>query len=313
MIDGPGFFAKLAGTMKSKTRNWLILIFVLAFPFVLYLGFLIFLEEPPPPLASLPNPNSYGDLARAGQMITGDVSDYDRANVEQLRGIALTNVTALALARSALSNQCGVPLQFTTAYLNNHIPELIAFRSLAQALVCEGKLAEIENRFGDAAKSYLDAVRLGNQAAHGGLLVDEMVGVAIWSLGEKQLQGIVTNLDAPDCHQTIVKLEAAAGDRQTWTATMQQEEAWSRRVFGWRADWLKLIYNSTRQKNLKRAMDALDGDERQENRLLVDLAAHAYELEKGKPPASVADLVPDYLKAIPQDPVTGTNMVDVPR
>ena len=42
---------------------------------------------------------------------------------------------------------------------------------------------------------------------------------------------------------------------------------------------------------------------------MVDLAARAYELDKGHPPASAADLVPEYLKAVPQDPVTGTNMI----
>jgi len=43
--------------------------------------------------------------------------------------------------------------------------------------------------------------------------------------------------------------------------------------------------------------------------LTIDLAARAYELDKGKPPATVNDLVPDYLKTIPQDPLTGTNIV----
>jgi hypothetical protein len=48
------------------------------------------------------------------------------------------------------------------------------------------------------------------------------------------------------------------------------------------------------------------------HRLLIDLATRAYELDKGHRPASLADLVPDYLKAIPQDPVTGTNMAYTP-
>jgi len=47
--------------------------------------------------------------------------------------------------------------------------------------------------------------------------------------------------------------------------------------------------------------------------LTLDLATRAYELERGKPPASLADLVPDYLKAIPQDPFTSTNLVYSPR
>jgi hypothetical protein len=41
---------------------------------------------------------------------------------------------------------------------------------------------------------------------------------------------------------------------------------------------------------------------------MISFATRAYELEKGKPPASIADLAPAYLKAIPQDPVTKTNL-----
>lgn len=299
--------------MTIQTRNWLIALVILAFPFALFLGLLLsWNAEPLPPLAPLPNPNGYDELVKAGRMVKGNVSDYDKADWENLRGIVATNAEALVLARSALSNQCGVPLQFTKAYLTNHIQGLIAFRSLAQALVSEGKLAEKENRFGDAAKSYLDAVRQGNQITHGGLLVDEMLGIAIWSLGETQLQSIVTNLDAPDCRRTAANLEALAGDRQTWAATMQQEEAWLRRTYGWRGEWLKWIHYSARQKNLKRAMDTLNGNEQREGRLLIDLAARAYKLERGHPLASVTDLVPDYIKAIPQDPFTGTNMIYTP-
>jgi hypothetical protein len=37
---------------------------------------------------------------------------------------------------------------------------------------------------------------------------------------------------------------------------------------------------------------------------MINAAARAFELEKGRPPQSIADLVPDYLKAVPKDPVT---------
>ena len=41
------------------------------------------------------------------------------------------------------------------------------------------------------------------------------------------------------------------------------------------------------------------------NQLLLTLAARAYELEKGNPPATASELVPDYLKELPKDPATG--------
>jgi len=303
--------------MTKKTRNWLIALPILAFPFVLFFGFLVFMEEPLPPLAPLPNPNGYVDLAKAGQMIKGVVSDYEKASLEQLRGIVFTNAEALVLARSALSNQCAVTLQFSRAYITNHLPVFIGFRALAQAFACEGKFAEKENRFNDAAKSYLDTVHLGNEAGRGGILVDEMIGIAIGSLGVGQLQTIVTNLDVKTCRETAATLETLSSQRQTWSETLQQENAWSRRSFSSLQGriirlYYQLAYSRTREQNYQRAIDTINSTQKKESQLLIALAARAYELDKGHPPASAADLVPEYLKAVPQDPVTGTNMVYPP-
>jgi hypothetical protein len=41
-------------------------------------------------------------------------------------------------------------------------------------------------------------------------------------------------------------------------------------------------------------------------------ASRAYELNKGHRPTSASDLVPDYLKAIPQNPITRTNLILMP-
>jgi hypothetical protein len=306
--------------MTKKSGNWLILLLLIPTAVILaVVGLLIFQElQPLPPIQPLPHPNGYNDLVKAGQMIRGDVWDYDKASREKLRGIVLTNAEALSLARSALSNQCGVTLQFSRAYLTNHLPELIGFRSLAQALATEGKLAEKENRFNDAAKSYLDAIHFGNEAGRGGILVDEMLGVAIGSLGVEQLQKIADNLDAKSCHDTIQTLETLDIHRQSWADVIQQENAWSRPSFPGLQEqpirlYYKLVYYRTRERNYQRAIDTIKSTQKKESQLLIDLAARAYELDKGHPPASIAELVPDYLKAVPQDPLTGTNMVYSPR
>jgi hypothetical protein len=299
--------------MTKKTRNWLIAIFILVFPFVLFLSSLVFMEtEPLPPVAPLPNPNGYDDLVKAGKTIKGDVWDYDKANLEKLRGIVLTNAGALSLARSALSNQCGVTLQFSQAYLTNHLPELIGFRSLAQAFATEGKLAEMDIRFNDAAKSYLDAIHLGVAAGRGGTLIDEMLGIAIESLGLEQLQKIAGNLDGKSCRDTIQTLETLDTQRQSWADVLRQEDAWSRRTFGLRGQILRWIYHPVRDRNYQRAIDTIKSTQKKEGQLLIDLAVHAYELDKGHRPTNLADLVPDYLKAVPQDPFTGTNMSYTP-
>jgi hypothetical protein len=42
--------------------------------------------------------------------------------------------------------------------------------------------------------------------------------------------------------------------------------------------------------------------------VILDFAARAYELDKGHRPTNVADVAPEYLKVIPQDPAAGTNL-----
>jgi competence protein ComGC len=66
------------------------------------------------------------------------------------------------------------------------------------------------------------------------------------------------------------------------------------------------------KKVLQQAEQRFNKQVAQTRQLLIDLAARAYELDKGHRPANLNDLVPDYLKAIPQDPLTGTNMTYTP-
>ena len=304
--------------MTRRTRNWLITLLILTSPFLFFLGLVFFwTAEPLQPLAPLPNPNGYDDLVKAGKAIRWDVWGYGNAKLDSLPEFVSTNKTTLALARSALSNQCAVPLQFSEAYGTNHIRDLIALRSLAQALASEGKFAEMEHRFNDAAKSYLDTIHLGNEAARGGVVMDEMFGIAIRSLGLEQLQKIADQLDAKSCREAIAMLETLDSQRQSWTDVIQHEHVWSRRSFpGLRGQTIRLyytvVYYRAREQNYQRAIDKIMSTQKTEGQLLIDLAARAYELEKSKPPSSVTDLVPEYLRTIPQDPVTGTNIVYTP-
>jgi hypothetical protein len=298
--------------MTKKSRNRLILLLLIPTAIISAIaGLLIFQElQPLPSIQPLPNPNGYDDLVKAGQITSGNSWNFEGMDEEQLRETASANTEALSLARTGLSNECRVPLQFSKDYLTNHIQDLIALRRLAQALAAEGRLAEKEGRFSEAAKLDLDAVRLGNEAGRGGVLIDEMVGVAIGSIGTGHLQKMVDQLDAKSCRETATTLEALDAQRQTWSEVMQQEHAWSRRTFTslrYRIYWPLLskmagkAYNQAEQK--------FKEQQTKTRQLLMDLAARAYELDKGHRPASPADLVPDYLKSIPQDPLTGTNIV----
>ena len=162
--------------MTSKTRNWLITLLILASPFLFFLGLLIFWNaEPLPPVAPLPSPNGYEDLVKAGRLIKS-MAGYDQTNELQLAVLVATNAEALRLLRAGLSNQCRVPLQFSENYMANHLNDLAGCKRLAQVLAAEGRLAEMEDRPADAARSYLEAIHLGAESARGGVLIDQLVG-----------------------------------------------------------------------------------------------------------------------------------------
>jgi hypothetical protein len=296
--------------MTKKTRNWLLALFIVALPFVLFCGFLILMEEPAAPLAPLPNPNGYDDLVKAGKMLPDVAGDYDKMNQEQLQKAVSAIATALSLARSGLSNQCRVPIQYSETYISNHLDDLAGLKRLARAFAAEGTLAEMNGRTNDAIHSFLDTVHLGNETLRGGVLIDGLVGIAIDAIGTSHIQTLVTNLDTRTCRETASALESLDAQHQTWNEVAQQESAWSHATFrGWRYDLLRLEAGKSAKAAIASSKRKFEAQEQRTRQLVVDLAARAYELDKSHRPVSVAELVPEYLKAVPQDPVTGTNIV----
>jgi hypothetical protein len=315
MIDAAIFFANPASGMTIKTRNRLIVLFIFGFPFMVLFGFLASqIIAPLAPIQPLPNPNGYDDFVKAAQMVSTNSWNYDKMNEEQLRETAASNTEALALARAGLSNECRVPVQFSQAYIENHLSDLAGLKRLAQAFVAEGKLAEMENHPNDAVKSYLDVIHLANESARGGVLIDELVGIAIEATGTGHLTNLVERLDAKSCRESAAALENLDSQKQTLDEVMQQENDWSHRTFtGVRYEIVRLMTRKSLLPARAAAARKFKQEQTRTRQLIIALAARAYELDKGKPPESLADLVPDYLKSIPQDPLTGTNMIYSPK
>jgi len=296
--------------MTKRTRNWLIALTILAFPFVLFFGFLFSrLADIPPTPPPPPNPNGYDDLVKAGTMLANDTGIFNETNAAQLREIVSANAPALVLARAGFSNRCAVPVQYSLSYISNHLNDLTGIKRLAQAFTAEGRLAELGNRPAEAAKSYLDVIHMASESARGGLLIDALVGMAIQAIGTSHLQMLLPQLDAQTCRQTAATMATLDSQGQTWNDVMQQESDWSHGMFrGWRSELARWEMRKSMNKMDRQMEQKFATQQAGTRRLILSLAARAYELEKGHPPATAADLVPDYLKAIPQDPVTGTNM-----
>jgi hypothetical protein len=226
------------------------------------------------------------------------------------------NRDALQLVRTGLTKQSRVTTEYSPVYPTTHLPELARLKGLARALVTEGKVAELENHPGDAARVYLETIRFAHECFRGGVNIDALVRMACEAIGTTQLETLSTTLDAKQCRELLPTLETIDANRETFADVMKQEKTWSRRAFGWRGRMQFLVLRIFRRDLLKPARQKLEAKfqaaDTRRRRLVINLASHAYELEKGKRPATIGELAPDYLKAIPPDPVTGAPMVDLP-
>ena len=300
--------------MSTKGRKLLLWLLLIPMAVVVaVIGLVAFSAlRPLPPIPPLPADNGHDDIVNAAQMLPDNEGDYSSMSKEDLRALVAKNSAALKLARTGLEKQCRMPLDFS-ADSTSHMDQLKNLKRLTYAFAAEARLAGMEDRFNDAAKSCLDTIHLGTESVRGGVVMDQLVGTAIEMIGISQLTNLVDHLDAKACRETAASLEAFDAQRQTWAEVLQQEQAWSRRTFsGPRYALARMMTGGSVKKALEGAGQKNKEQLRKSRQLLIELAARTYELEKGNRPSSLSDLVPDYLKAIPQDPVTGTNMVYSP-
>jgi hypothetical protein len=274
----------------------------------------IFSKPPvPPSLKPLPSPNGYTLLVNAGAMVTAPFNEVNRMTQQELRSLVDSRSNSLQLARAGLNLECQVPLQYSEAFWSNHIADVKALRLLSLTIQAEGRLAELENRPRDALKSYLDLNRLGLASARGGVAADAMIGQSINGLSQEPLQRMLAALDASSCREVAETLEALDAQGESWKDISERSEEFRRQVYSSLKYRLTgLLRHGTTGINSKPPEQAFRERLARSRQLMLAFAARAYELEHGQKAGSFTDLVPAYLKAIPTDPLTGTNMVFTP-
>ena len=259
---------------------------------------------PPKPL---PNPNGFDTFVQAGSMIPEQLPVVDKMSHDELASLVEAKSNALQLARTGLGQECQVSLQSS-----NFVIHLVAFsclKQLALTFEAEGRLAEMENRLAGAAESYLAMIQIGIDSCHGADLLEAAVALDIERMGTEHLMKLTAPLDAKSCREIASRLETRDARREQWMNIVEQDQDWRQRFKPGIRYRLLHLYSSASTKELQQSVQQqFNGQVAKTRRLSIDFAAHAYELEHQQKPHSFADLVPDYLKAIPQDPLTGTNM-----
>jgi len=198
------------------------------------------------------------------------------------------------------------------AYFQKHMPDLSSVKRLGLLLSAEGRLAETEARYDDAAKIHLEVMRFGQASAHRGLMIDKLVGVGVENIGMAGMTRITSHLDTQSCRATIAILEEIDSRNDVAAVYLKRDRQWSREATGlkerFQEIWMSKSLFSNRQNDQGFTTTLLAADHRR-RQLLLNLAARAYELEHGKRPLRAEDLVPSVLRTVPKDPETGTNLV----
>lgn len=296
--------------MKKKWKYGAVIIAAVG----VLLGFLLALPRPPRPLP--PVPNGYDTLIQAaGQARTFEPLSYGEANEAELRRMVDANKSALALARSGLTQECQVTFDYRLSLAvsaDRFLPTLGQVKKLALAFRAQGELAERESKANEAARNYVDGIQFAQQFCRGGLLIHRLVGVACEGMQLDALQSLGSSLDAQACKDLARRLEQLDKHREPLTSTWEAESSWALRSgntieriknrIGW------LVSSKSRQSMQEKTTPKLEQIVLRERDLMLRLAARAYELDHGTPPKEPRDLVPEYLSAAPKHALTNEEL-----
>ena len=169
-----------------------------------------------------------------------------------------------------------------------------------------GRLDELEGRTNDAVNAYCDLIRFAHESARGGFRIEALVTMAMESMAMKPLQGLFDSLNAEQSRRIARMLEELTARRESWSEINRRDLRYS-----FRADTMA-VFSFDTWTAMRNSKARFHSAERQRVLDMLDFATRAYELETGSRPTNIVSLVPDYLSAIPRDPLTGTNLVYTP-
>jgi len=294
--------------MPRKIRTLLLaLVAVLALTMLVMRVFLMGWATP-----RSPNPNGYDDFLKAAGSVTGDVGHAWGLDRDGLRALVSANSEALRLVRLGLSRQCAVPADSAMTNVEGTASDLAGIERLAQLLAAEGRLWEMDNRLADAARSYLDAIHLGNETSRGGFLINRGFGIACEKIGGSPLSKLAPKLSKEEARSLIVELEKIDNSRVPWEEIRRNENRLVLYVLGrgfhhrltTLAHWMRLHSRSAQRAEAseKRAVACF-------RLLTTKLAMRCYQSEQASAPTALAQLVPTYLQRVPLDPFSGRPII----
>lgn len=261
-------------------------------------------------LPGLPNPNGYDRLVAAGQKVL-DSRRYSELDRQAIATMVASNAPALQEARESFRLESQVPLVTQAApagptpRMEKYTDQLPALKRLSLAFSAEFELARLEQRHADALHSCLDLLEVARVAGRGGSMVDALVGLSAEALAVQHAEYLLPTLSESEAAPLAARLEDFDLRRDTFAQTIEYEHRWVRMAHGLKGALVRLVTLPATRKAEQAFQGKLRAMQHRTRRLMLKASARAFELEHHATPQTPGDLVPAYLKAVPEDPFTG--------
>jgi len=278
-------------------------IIVLAF----FAGVLFYIARVPPMPArdAMPVPNGYDDFLAAAAAVRGVLPPGGKASLEQLEAYAATNQPSLERLRKGLTLPSLVPVRHPTNS-GGYLEDLAGMKKLALLLAAEAETARQRSEWDRLVLASTQGTDFALRLARGGVMIDQMVATAAEAIARAPLEKALSDIPAAHARRAATTLLELDAKRESFKRVRLYEEDFARRSSTWimRVAW-QLVLRSKTQAAFDKTETKLNDSTLGTRNLILNLAARAHTLDRGQPPASPADLVPEYLPSVPKDPSTG--------
>lgn len=251
-----------------------------------------------------PEPNGYEILLKVAQQISepkaGDVASMSRGELESYLSDTSDTFT---LIEEVFAFDSRVNLDGETEFSPKTEQDLAALERLGKRLLAEARLAEDKVQIRDAMDYYLVMVRLGTYSARGGIPKHWGQGAALEQAGVEGLKGLLRRLNRENLARARKEMTTILGERPDGEGLLKWASLLDQTIHAeHRADLtgneIERI-TEEREAALRTSLQQL----RAMRLLLLRLCVRAYEFDQGALPETLSDLVPDYLEAIPGNPL----------
>lgn len=176
-------------------------------------GVWFWIHRPPvvnDPATGKPSTNGYDYYSAAASQIKDmneikDVFGGITASPDVKKSIVKHNAQTLRILRRGFDFKCQSPVMKT--FFDDKPGEMANMRYLARLLMIESDTKTSESNWNGAVNCQLDAMRLGADYPHGGVLIHDLVGMAIQTIARQKLWAEVDLLNARDAKTAAARLE----------------------------------------------------------------------------------------------------------